>query len=93
MESDLYEKTLQYFESIQTVHYCGTKIECSIFRELKDFRLVNNKYIYVSPPIPGVKMDNHDIAMNIFGSKYNQYYNEKYNINPWTEDSDETDSI
>ena len=82
MDPDIYNKTLEYFDLIPSkyVNYCGVQIPCSSFHELKDFNFVNNKYLYVSPPIPGITVDILDAAMNVFGSRYNQYYNEKHNI-------------
>ena len=82
MDPDIYKRTLEYFDLIPSKHvnYCGVQIPCSIFHQLKDFYFVNNKYLYVSPPIPGINVDILNAAMNVFGSRYNQYYNEKHNI-------------
>lgn len=97
MDKDLHVKVLEFYDSHPKgfINYYGTEIPCSLFHELKDFQFVNNQYIHVSPPIPGMTSEINSAAMNVFGSTYNQFYNEKYKINPWdtTDSSENSDEL
>jgi hypothetical protein len=62
-----------------------------IFKNLQfdENQLVYEKYLHVQPPIPGLILNDSDTAKNIFSMKYNEAYNQKYNINPYDNSSED----
>ena len=80
MDKELYIETLNIF--------CGFPIYEKYYESfnminLENMELVYGKYLYVSPPIPGIINNQKDTAWNFFCMKYNEAYNTKYNINPF----------
>lgn len=89
MDQELYQKTL---DTLCNDQKCAKYHE--LFKQLKfnDSKLVYGKYLYVFPPFPGMTCSDLDMATNIFSMTYNGLYNEKYNIDPYANDSCDSDS-
>lgn len=60
----------------------------NIKNQIDDQLLIQGKYLYVHPPIPGESLNENDQIKNLFNMQYNQRYNVKYNINIWDSESD-----
>ena len=87
MDPEVYNKTLATL--------CGNPQHAKyheIFKKLEfNYPLVYGKYLFVSPPYPGKFCSIEDNARNIFSMSYNGFYNEKYNIDPYASDYEESD--
>ena len=79
MDKDLYDKTLTLLcEDCKYLKYVD------ILKNQKfDEFVINAKYLHVQPPIPGVELNDHEFAKNLFNMTYNRIYNEKHNIDPY----------
>jgi len=85
MDKEVYQNTLNQLcqdEKYQKYH--------DLFKQLTfdETKLVYQKYLYVSPPIPNIVQTNEQIARNILSMTYNHLYNLKYNINPYASDDE-----
>jgi len=87
MDNEVYQRTLDTLcrnQQYSKYH--------EIFRKLEfNDPMVYDKYLFVSPPIPGINYNNNDTAKNIFSMTYNGLYNEKYNIDPYASSEEESD--
>ena len=79
MDKDLYDKTLTLLcEDSKYLKY----VDILKNRKFDEF-VIDAKYLHVQPPIPGIVLNDHEFAKNLFNMTYNRIYNEKHNIDPY----------
>ena len=77
MDAELFDKAIK---SLCADTNLSKSFELFKAMDKTSFQLVNDKYLYVFPPIPGITRSNYDEAKNIISMKYNALYNLKNKI-------------